>query len=303
MHSVTHYLNFSLILLSKRVFLSLINVMASPVFAGQLVGGQTVPDYVVRQGDCISSIAEKHSLFWQTVWDHANNTELRERRSDPNALYPGDVVYVPDKRKKEESGSTEIRHRFRKKGVPATLRVILEDNDVPIANEPYVLDVDGQIYAGRTGADGLLEVRISPTAKLGKITLGDLVYELDMGAMDPLDENTGAQARLQNLGFYDGELDGVIGSETREAIASFQRAVGLNVTSELDTDTRKKLFDWGDQQHEALTTDSDEDEEDESLDDEEDEEEPSGEEEDPTVGDEDLAAALKELESSSGKEV
>ncbi len=28
-----------------------------------------MPEYKVKQGDCLSSIAEKHGLFWDKVWN------------------------------------------------------------------------------------------------------------------------------------------------------------------------------------------------------------------------------------------
>ena len=82
-----------------------------------------MPNYTVKQGDCISSIAQKHGLFWDKVWNHPKNANLQERRKDPNVLSPGDVVFVPDKDEKEESGATEQRHRFKRKGVPEKLRI------------------------------------------------------------------------------------------------------------------------------------------------------------------------------------
>lgn len=207
-------------------------------------------DYTVKQGDCISSIATRHGLFWEKVWNHPNNTKLKEKRKNPNVLLPGDVIFIPDKEEKEESGTTEQKHSFRRKGVPAKLRLIVEHDDIPISDTPFVLEVDGKLYQGKTDMKGFLEVSIDPAAKRGRLKVGDLEMELQLGAMDPLDENIGVQERLQNLGFYEGELDGVIGSETKEAIALFQRAVGLEETGELDEATRQKLFSWQDQEHE-----------------------------------------------------
>jgi len=43
-----------------------------------------------------------------------------------------------------------------------------------------------------------------------------------------------AQKRLQRLGFYNGELDGLWGPETRASVERFQRQEGLLVTAQLD---------------------------------------------------------------------
>jgi N-acetylmuramoyl-L-alanine amidase len=209
-----------------------------------------MPNYTVKQGDCISSIAESHGLFWEKVWNHPKNARLKEQRKDPNILYSGDVIFIPDKEKKEESGPTEQRHRFKKKGTPAKLRMMVEQDDIPIADTPFILEVDGKLYQGKTDKKGFLEVSIDPKAKRGRLRVGDLEMELELGGMDPLDENIGVQERLQNLGFYEGELDGTMSPETKEAIASFQHATGLKETGELDDATRQKLFSWQDKEHE-----------------------------------------------------
>ena len=63
-------------------------------------------NYQVKQGDCISSIAFEHGFFGDTIWNHPNNKDLKTKRQDPNILMPGDMVFVPDKRLKEVSEST-----------------------------------------------------------------------------------------------------------------------------------------------------------------------------------------------------
>jgi N-acetylmuramoyl-L-alanine amidase len=50
------------------------------------------------------------------------------------------------------------------------------------------------------------------------------------------------QARLRSLGFYGGEIDGAEGEATREAMRTFQRHHGLDVTGESDESTRAKLL-------------------------------------------------------------
>ncbi len=81
-------------------------------------------EHTVRQGECIHSLAERYGFFPDTLWDHAENRDLRDLREDSNILQPGDVVHIPDLTEREESGSTDERHRFRRRGVPAMLRVV-----------------------------------------------------------------------------------------------------------------------------------------------------------------------------------
>jgi peptidoglycan hydrolase-like protein with peptidoglycan-binding domain len=49
------------------------------------------------------------------------------------------------------------------------------------------------------------------------------------------------QAALQELGYYHGPVNGILGSETREAIANYQRDHGLYTTSTIDQVTLEAL--------------------------------------------------------------
>ena len=197
-----------------------------------------MPEHVVRQGDCISSIADRYGLFWQTIWNHGQNSQLRQERRNPNVLYPGDVVFVPDRQEKRESGATDQRHRFRKRGVPAKVRIRLLLDDEPRANEPYRFCIDGEWREGTTDGDGYIEESIPPNAQQGEILLGEGesqdVYEFAFGTVDPVDTDEGVQHRLSDLGF-DVEED------PEAAVKEFQAKEELEATGTVDQATRDRL--------------------------------------------------------------
>ena len=64
---------------------------------------------------------------------------------------------------------------------------------------------------------------------------------LKLGALDPIDETTGIQGRLYNLGHYTGKIDGIKGPETEDAIRAFQEKYGLKVDGEPGPATQAKL--------------------------------------------------------------
>ncbi len=202
-------------------------------------------NYQVKQGDCISSIAFEHGFFPDTIWNHANNKQLKERRKDPNVLLPGDVVYIPDKQLKELSEPTNDVYKYRVMNVPAKFALRLLFNGAPRKNEPYTLDIDGKVTNGQTDGDGFVKLSISPSAKRGSLVVGtganQTRYALNLGQLDPADQIAGVQKRLNNLGFKCGRADGTFNPETKAALEAFQAYAGLPITGELDDATKSKL--------------------------------------------------------------
>ncbi len=201
--------------------------------------------YEVQQGDCMDSIAFKHGFFWETIWNHLQNAGLKQVRQDPFILLEGDRVFIPELREKQESGSTERRHRFRRKGVPGKLRIHVRRLGKPRAEEPYRLEIDGIVTQGTTGMDGLVEASIPPNASRGELTVGakkqdQQVFDLVLGGMDPISEVVGVQKRLDNMGFACSST-GVLDEQTRNAIGLFQTGFDLPVTAELDQQTRDRI--------------------------------------------------------------
>lgn len=205
--------------------------------------------WTVRPGDCLSSIAAETGHFWHTLWNHSANAELKRRRGDPNVLLPGDAVFIPAKRQKTESGSTDQHHKFLRRGEPAWLDLKLVDADGPRANKPYTLKVAGRTRAGKTDAQGRIHEPLPGSARRAVLLVGSDVYHLQLGHLDPVDEITGVQARLNNLGFQCGPVDGVLGPRTLAALNQFRAHVGLPAADEVDDPTLKKLRD----EHDAMS--------------------------------------------------
>ena len=203
-----------------------------------------VRNHAVKAGDCIASIAFKYGFFPDTLWDLPENASLKEKRKDPHVLQPGDVVYVPDLRSNSVEGSTEARHRFRRKGVPQVLKVQIMGVAGPVADMPYWIVVDGQSGDGKTDPNGWLRHPIPPNARIARVGLQNgLEYELNLGRLDPVDEALGVQQRLKNLGYYDGPMDGVPGPQMAAALRRFQDSHDLEPTGEADDRTKQQLVD------------------------------------------------------------
>lgn len=205
-------------------------------------------DYVVQRGDCLSNIAAARGFGWRTLWDHPRNAELKQRRKNPNILYPGDVVHIPDMRVDPEPCPTDQIHVFQLKGVPAKIRLVLtDDSDTPLPGLPYRLDLPDQnlTWTGNTDGDGALEHSVPPGAKKAVLTVEyphtRVEYRVLIGGVDPVDTVSGAQGRLLGLGFYQGEISGETDQPTVSALLRFQVRHSLPPTGELDGDTKSNL--------------------------------------------------------------
>lgn len=206
---------------------------ATPVGSGE---------HEVQRGECIISIADAAGHFWETVWKHPSNSEVREVRGSPHVLLAGDRVHVPPITPKDESGATEKRHRFRRKGIPITFEVVVKENGKPLKGLRYVILIEGRMTSGTVPDDGKIQVSMFPSDKSGELRVGEgdtlRVYPLDIGGLDPVHTRSGAEARLANLGLIGEGAD----DETfAGSIKKFQRDNGLDPTGELDNATAKKL--------------------------------------------------------------
>ncbi len=209
-------------------------------------------EYVVKPGDCISSIAKEKGHFWDTLWTDPGNAELKETRKEPNVLFPGDKVVIPAKEEKQEPGSAEVRHRFRRKGEPTYLHLRILDHDEPRSNEPYTLTIAGEQRSGTTDKDGYLSERIPGHAREAVLKMGDDQYKLQLGQLDPVDSVSGVQQRLNNLGFPCGKVDGVFGPRTRSALNTFRRSVNLEPSPDIDAPVRAALDKEHDQMQKGI---------------------------------------------------
>jgi hypothetical protein len=199
--------------------------------------------YTVEQGDRLPTIGrDKGFLRWQTIWNFKGNADLRKLRGTAHILLPGDEVSIPSKvsREAEVPGGTA---EYVVQGAAEVLRVcfagITSTEDDPVT---YKATPDtGDAIEGTLADDNKLEIDLPPDTTKVHVELsrkaesaddqGDesddepfASYDFTVGDLDPGSEVSGVQARLLNLGFYDGDITGELDDDTREAIAQFRWA-------------------------------------------------------------------------------
>lgn len=222
--------------------------------------------HVVRQGEYLSKIASRYGFKWQTLYDHPNNIELKRKRPDPNILCPGDEVFIPTIVPKTFACETGKSHRLvLDLGREDELSLVLsQGGDLVAAEECNVsfLGTNGAALGQQplkqlTTNEGQLKVPIARGAMFATIEVAGkpwLTWTVAIGHLDPVRDHeaqfdagqvkvTGIQARLNNLGFTSGPVDGRLGPITEAAIREFQRRVMKRVTPDgkLDEETCDRI--------------------------------------------------------------
>jgi hypothetical protein len=207
--------------------------------------------HVVQQGECLSSIARQYGFKDAFVlYDDPANAELKKRRPNPNVLMPGDLVAIPFQRVTVANHATGDWHDITVEIEQLRLKVRLQDvSGKALASQAYHLTVDGEERDGSTDGDGLVDEPVPAGARAAilttQVTRGEetqeLTFQFALGALDPTNQITGVQARLANLQFYGGAIDGSLGSRTRGALVAFQCSAGLPPSGEPDDATRQAL--------------------------------------------------------------
>ncbi|MEP7123343.1 MAG: LysM domain-containing protein [Byssovorax sp.] len=215
--------------------------------------------YTVKPGDFLLKIARQHGFRdFRTIYDDAANAAFRQKRPNPDVIFAGDELVIPDNKPRVEEGATGQRHTFFVKRPQNTrIRVVLKDHSgVPLAGKRYELRMGGVVLvaagAKRTGPDGLVEHDLDPLVSAVELTLfldetssDGISWQLDIGALDPVSEIAGVQHRLNNLDFDVGQPNGQLDHATLREIHAFRRRMKIRVSrgqeNTLDDVTRASI--------------------------------------------------------------
>ena len=224
-------------------------------------------DHIVEQGEHLAQIARKYGFTTiTTIWNAPENAKLKAERQNPNVLFPGDKLTIPEKRLHEFDRPTEKQHTFQLKGKKLMLRIALHGLDnQPLSGHEGTLAVGTEAKNFTTDSDGMIEREIPTDARNGTlIDRGpppgpnevrlDRTIAVRIGDLDPVKELSGQIARLNNLGYSAGEIPDRPFSDAeaeavrksvrfRSAVEEFQCDFKLGIDGVCGKQTQAKLLE------------------------------------------------------------
>jgi len=112
-----------------------------------------------------------------------------------------------------------------------------DNRTVTFKAEPDV----GPALAGPLKSDGTMELDLPENTEhvVVKLFLGNAdqpfeTHQLRVGHLDPIQEVAGVQARLANLGYYAGPINGQLDEATLRAISTFRSLIMGDSSSDID---------------------------------------------------------------------
>lgn len=198
-----------------------------------------MPFHTVADGDTLLGLAAANGLdSWEDIANAPENASVKDTLTDPGVVKTGLSLFIPNKVMKQQPSAVDAKHPFTVNRPKAWLRLAMKNADgSPLAKCRYELTVAGKTTPGTIAADGIIEQAVPIDTKAGalKVWTSDTEFEqweLKIGWLDPISEETGVKERLANLGF---------GEELTAAVKAFQARVGLEVSGTIDDALRGKL--------------------------------------------------------------
>ena len=201
--------------------------------------------HIVKPGENLAQIARHYKIAnWREIYHHSDNAKFRQLRPNPNILFEGDEVVIPEQKQKTVYVHTGANHRFVvKESEPQKLVFCLTDHaGKSLSDVPVTFELNGQSQTRASNSGGEVEITVKKT-DLEEFPLNVYAdpesdqpshcFIIKPGFLGPVDTVSGIQARLNSLGHDCGIADGIYGQKTKAGIESFEQANDLTPTGEL----------------------------------------------------------------------
>jgi hypothetical protein len=208
--------------------------------------------HTVSQGESVAIIAKKYGFpSWDILYNHSDNSGFKTLRPNPDIIFPGDKIFIPELQKSRFNVKANQRHVFRSQAKKDDVVIKIGAIGGTIWSDRKVeLDINGSIVESKTDAKGNANFKL-PKGHAEEAIL--LVYTLKdtnnpsyrvsvkLGHLDPITEYIGQQARLTALGYDCGLLTNKANQRFENATNDFQTDNELTVDGICGPNTQQTL--------------------------------------------------------------
>ncbi len=216
-----------------------------------------MPIHKVTQGECLISIAQKYGFNkWEDIYEHPNNEQFKQQRTNPHCIYPGDKVYIPEKSDNKLVSGKEYKFKIPKQKFYFSTTLTDMDNN-PLSSIKYKLEIRPQgkshkksiSFEGQTDGSGKIEQEIPVMTEEGILTIWPFkddqeqmeTWVVKLGHLDPKDEIEGVQERLLNQGYASGPISHEFNKTVKSAANEFQETNNKESLDSISSDLENSL--------------------------------------------------------------
>lgn len=140
-------------------------IMADGGGGGAGSSGGGMKPRVIREGEFLVQLATRYGFDPNAVWQHPKNAPLVAKRTDPNILAPGDVLFIPQSGPGEPEVVMGQVNRYRVTIPTTQLRWKLQGQSQRLANAHFLVMGAYRPIEGTTTGEGLVDVHVPVTAR------------------------------------------------------------------------------------------------------------------------------------------
>jgi hypothetical protein len=123
----------------------------------------------------LASLAYQLGFDADVVWNDESNTDLRNLRSDPNILLPGDILHIPDQADRASPPitlATGTTNTFMAHSPP--IQFTVRFSDPGYASQAFTVPELPDLTGQTTGADGTVTLSVPVTLSIVTFVFSDV---------------------------------------------------------------------------------------------------------------------------------
>lgn len=179
--------------------------------------------------------------------DYCESQQFTENALTSGALLNARASSDAGQRRVQRQRPQQISAAYLPKSAAKLSLQLLDQHGIPWSNADVIVELAGSRLQQKTDADGYVTLSVPHDCRQSQLDItvaADVPRQLVAAQLNQLESTAtvaGLQARLNNLGFNAGPVDGIVGRKTRTATRRFQSHYQLTADGIAGPQTQQKL--------------------------------------------------------------